>query len=158
MQVTDLVVDHHMDGAVCGEGWQVRQMHGLVDNSLTSEGSITMEQNAHHLHHTEQISTSPAPHRGQYIICTTEHVSTSPAPHRASHHITCPTLSMSVHHLLHTEQCQYITCSIQSNVSTSPAPHRAMSVHHLYHTEQCQYITCSIQSNVSTSPAPHRAS
>lgn len=62
MQETDLVVDHYMDGAMCSEGRQVRQMHGFIDNSLTSKGSITMEQNAHHLHHTQQVNILPNAH------------------------------------------------------------------------------------------------
>lgn len=53
MQETDLVVDYHMDGAVRGEGRQVRQMHGLIHDSLTGKGSISMEQNAHHLQHSK---------------------------------------------------------------------------------------------------------
>lgn len=44
-----LVVDHHMYGAVCGVGRQVRQVERLVHDTLACERSITVEQNRHHL-------------------------------------------------------------------------------------------------------------
>lgn len=44
-----LVVDNHMHSAMCGVGGQITQMKGFIDNALTCECSITMEQNGHHL-------------------------------------------------------------------------------------------------------------
>ena len=44
----DLVIDHHVDGAVCGVGREVREVEGLVDHSLSSEGCIAMQQHTHH--------------------------------------------------------------------------------------------------------------
>ena len=44
----NLVVDHHVDGAVCGVGREVREVEGLVDHSLSSEGCIAVQQYTHH--------------------------------------------------------------------------------------------------------------
>lgn len=46
---TYLVVDHHVDCAVCGVGGQVRQVEGLVHDPLACEGSIAVQQDGHHL-------------------------------------------------------------------------------------------------------------
>lgn len=45
----NLVVGHHVDGAVGGVVGQVRQMHRLVDNALAAEGGITVNQDGHDL-------------------------------------------------------------------------------------------------------------
>ena len=44
-----LVVDHHVDGAVGGVGGQVGQVESLVDDALTGEGRVAMQQDGHHL-------------------------------------------------------------------------------------------------------------
>ena len=44
---TNLVVDDHMYGTVCGVIWEIRQVEGLVNHTLASKSSIAMEKNAH---------------------------------------------------------------------------------------------------------------
>ena len=44
---TNLVVDNHMDGAVCGVVREIGQVEGLVDHTLAGKCSITMEKYAH---------------------------------------------------------------------------------------------------------------
>lgn len=45
----DLVVGHHVDGAVGGVVGQIRQMHRLVDDTLAAEGGIAVNQDGHDL-------------------------------------------------------------------------------------------------------------
>ena len=45
-----LVIGYNVNGAVCGVGWQVTQMERLVHYTLAREGSVTMQQDAHHLY------------------------------------------------------------------------------------------------------------
>lgn len=44
-----LVVHHNVYCAMCGVGWQIRQVERLVHDSLARKGSIAVEQNRHHL-------------------------------------------------------------------------------------------------------------
>lgn len=44
-----LIVDHHMNRAMCGVRWQVRQVKRLVHNTLACKRSVTVKQNRHHL-------------------------------------------------------------------------------------------------------------
>lgn len=46
---TDLVVGHHMDSSVGGVVGQVRKMHSFIDDALSAEGGITVDQNGHNL-------------------------------------------------------------------------------------------------------------
>ena len=61
---TDLVVDHYVDGAVSRVVGQVTQVESLVDNALTGERRVTVNQHAHNLidiatfssGHTQQLT------------------------------------------------------------------------------------------------------
>lgn len=44
-----LIVDHHMNRAMCGVRWQVRQVKRLIHNTLACKRSVTVKQNRHHL-------------------------------------------------------------------------------------------------------------
>lgn len=44
---TNLVVDNQVDGATSAVVGEVLHTHGLVDNTLTSKGGVTMEQDTH---------------------------------------------------------------------------------------------------------------
>uniref|UniRef100_A0A146YLN3 Uncharacterized protein n=1 Tax=Fundulus heteroclitus TaxID=8078 RepID=A0A146YLN3_FUNHE len=44
----DLVVDHHVHGAVGGVGRQVGQVESLVHDALTREGCVSVHQDGHH--------------------------------------------------------------------------------------------------------------
>lgn len=44
-----LVVDHHVHGAIGGVRGQVAQVEGLIDHTLASKGSISMDQDGHDL-------------------------------------------------------------------------------------------------------------
>lgn len=44
-----LVVDHHVDGTMCGVGRQLAEVEGLVHDSLPSEGCVAVYQDGHHL-------------------------------------------------------------------------------------------------------------
>lgn len=44
-----LVVDHDVHGAVCGVGRQVGQVEGLIDDALTGERGVSVQQDGHHL-------------------------------------------------------------------------------------------------------------
>lgn len=37
-----LVVDHNMNSAICGVGWEVTKMKRLINHSLSCKGSIPM--------------------------------------------------------------------------------------------------------------------
>lgn len=47
-----LVVDHHVDGTMCGVGRQLAEVEGLVHDSLPSEGCVAVDQDGHHLGRT----------------------------------------------------------------------------------------------------------
>lgn len=44
-----LVVDHHVDGTMCGVGGQLAEVEGLVHDSLPSEGCVAVYQDGHYL-------------------------------------------------------------------------------------------------------------
>ncbi len=44
-----LIIDHDMDGAACFITSQLRKLNGLVNHTLTGDGSITMHLNGQHL-------------------------------------------------------------------------------------------------------------
>lgn len=44
-----LVVHHYMNSPVCRIGRQVTQVERLINYTLTSKSSITMQKNGHHL-------------------------------------------------------------------------------------------------------------
>lgn len=49
VQVCYLVVDDNVHGAVRGVGRQVRQVEGFVDDTLTGESCVSVDQDGHHL-------------------------------------------------------------------------------------------------------------
>jgi hypothetical protein len=46
---TDLVVDDNVNGTTSGAHWKTRHVNSLINNTLTSEGSITVNLDGHDL-------------------------------------------------------------------------------------------------------------
>lgn len=52
MSDVHLIIDHNMDCAMCGIRREFTEVEGFIDDSLTCERSITVDENGHHLGHT----------------------------------------------------------------------------------------------------------
>lgn len=83
-----LVVDHHMDGTMCGVGGELTQVESLIHNSLSSKSSVTMNQDGHYLEKSHHSNISLM----QIYIYSTKHKKKPPCTRNNNFYL----LSLSV--------------------------------------------------------------